>query len=89
MLGLHMEIKTALLNKLCITMGTLMRLSILVLLQMIVHGTLIVGSVITMGANKGTVLVLDVGIDHSACNVVRISGAPILSIFFSQTFEPI
>jgi len=59
------EIKTALLNKLGITMGTLMRLRILMLLQMIVHRTLIIGRVVAMGANKGAIVVLDVGVDHS------------------------
>ena len=65
MLCLHVEIKTTLLNKLGITMGTLVRLSILMLLQMIVHGTLIVSRVVAMGANKGTIIILDVGVDHS------------------------
>jgi hypothetical protein len=59
------EVKTTLLNTLELTMGTLMRLSILVFLQVIVHGTLIVGSVVAMGANKGTIVVLDIGVDHS------------------------
>lgn len=60
-----MQVKTALLNTLELTMGTLMGLSILVLLQMIVHRTLIVGRVVAMGANKGTIVILDVGVDHS------------------------